>query len=230
MIAQPAEGPLHRGALHRECVIQGLDIRRRFGKASAEETFHDDHRNAFFPGQFKTPGPGLVVDVHEVVLDLDHVPVIVIEDRLKLLIRAVEGEALVADFARFFHVVKELRRADGLEVFPFFLIDAVHEIEIDVVGLELAELLGKKRFHGCPVMHRFTGHLGRNGYPVAVTVPEGFAQHDLGCFAQIDIRGVKIRHAAVNRPADEGNRFLLVNHTVPGCRAVKAHAAQTECR
>ena len=142
----------------------------------------------------------------------------------------MEREALVADFPRFFHVVKKLRRADGLEVFPLLLIDAVHEVEVDVVGLQLAEFLAQERFHGGPVVHRFAGHLGGDGHLLAVAVLQGFAQHDLGCSAQIHIRGVQIRHAAVNGPADEGNRFCLVNHTVPGCCAVKAHAAQTECR
>ena len=228
MVAQPAEGPFHGGALRREGVVERLHVGRGFGQPAAQEPFHDHHRDALAAREPQAPVARLVVHVHEIVLDLDHVPVPVVEDIFKLFIRPVEGEALIADLPGLFHVVKELRRADGFEVFPLFPVDAVHQVKVDMVGLELAQLLVQQRFHARPVAHRLGGHFGGDGHAVAVAVPQGFARHDLRGLVQIHVSGVQIGHAAVDGPADQGDRFLLVDHAVAGGRAVKTHAAQPE--
>ena len=136
MIAQPAEGPFHRGTFDWELIVQCLDVVRGLGEASAKEAFHDDHRNAKPAGQFKAFGSGLVVDVHEIVLNLNHVPVVVQDDLLKRRIIIVEGEALVADLALLFQLLKEFRCPNGLKAFPAFGIDGVHQVKVDVVGLQ----------------------------------------------------------------------------------------------
>ena len=139
VVAQPAEAPLDRSALHRERVIERLHVRGRLGQPAAEKAFHDHDRDAFAAGQFQALRARLVVDVHVVVLDLAHVPVVVVQDVLEFLVRAVEREALVADLSRLLHVVKKLRRPDLFKMLPFLPVQRVHQVEIDVVSLKLLQ-------------------------------------------------------------------------------------------
>ena len=203
MITEPAEGPFHRAAFHGEGVIQCLHIGRRFRQPAAQQTLHDDHGDPFFPGQTQAFRPRLVVDVHEIILDLRHVPVIVVEYVFKLLIGSVEGKALVADLAGPLHVFKELRRADGFESLPLFPVDAVHQIEVDVIRLQLLQLALQQRLHLRPVVNMLQRHLGGDGDPVAVTAAQGLAQNDLRSLVQVHKGGVQIGHAPVDSLTDE---------------------------
>ena len=140
----------------------------------------------------------------------------------------MEGETFEADLSRLLHVIEKLRRADGLEVFPFLLVDAMHQIEIDVVGLEFLQFLVKHGLHLCTVMHQLRRHLGRDRDLVAVAVLKSLAHYYLGSLVQIDICGINIGHSAVNRAADQRDGLLLVYNAVSRGRAVKAHAAKAE--
>ena len=142
----------------------------------------------------------------------------------------MEGEALVADLSGFLHIVEEFRGADGLEVFPALAVDAVHQVKVDVVGLQFVQFFIQQRLHAGAVMDSMLRHLGRDGHLVAVAVLKGFAENDLGRLVQVDVGGIHIRHATVDRTTDQADRFLLVDDAVAGSLPVKAHAAQAESR
>ena len=71
-------------------------------------------------------------------------------DILKILVRAVEGEAFIADLPGFLHFVKELWRADSLEFLPSFPVDPVHQVEINMVCLQFFQFFLQQRFHAGP--------------------------------------------------------------------------------
>ncbi len=66
-------------------------------KLPALERFHDDHGDALAVAIDQAVAGGLDAGVHIVVLDLGHVPVIVVDDLFEDGEGVVEGEADVAD-------------------------------------------------------------------------------------------------------------------------------------
>ena len=106
----------------------------------------------------------------------------------------------------------------------------MHQVEVDVVGLQLLQLLVQQRLHFRPVVHVLRGHLGGDGDPVPVAVLQRLAQHDLRRAVEVDVGRVQVGHAAVHGAADQGDGLLLVDDAVAGGRAVEAHAAQAEGR
>ena len=140
----------------------------------------------------------------------------------------MEGETLVADFACFLHIVEKLTGADGLHVFPLLFVHGMHEIEVDMVRLQLFQFLVQDPLQVGTVLHQVRRNLGGDSHFFPVAVLQGFAQDDLRGFVQIDIGSIDVGDAAVDSPADQGNGLLLVNSAVPGCGTVKTHASQTE--
>ena len=230
MVAEPAESPFHGRTFYREGIIKCLHVVRCIGQTAAEEAFHDDYRDALASGKLQALGAGLIVDVHEVILNLAHIPIPVIEDILEFLVGAVEGEALVADLSFLFHIIKELRRADGFHMLPLLLVHGMHEVEVDMVCLQLFQLFRQDGFHIRTAVDRIRRDFGSDGDLVAVTVLQGFTQDNFGCFVQIDIGGVDVGDAAVDGPANQGDGFLFVNDAVSGGGAIETHAAQAEGR
>ena len=230
MVAEPAESPFHGASLNRKRIVERLYIVRRFRQTAAQQPFHNYHRNTEFSCKLKSFRTGLVIDVHKIILNLDHIPVISLKNIFKLLIGAVERKTFIADLSGSLHIVEEFRSSDGLEILPFLLVDSMHQIKIDMIRLKFFQLGFQQRFHLRAVMHMFRRHLRGDCHPVAIPVLQGFSKHDLRSFVQVDVCGIQIGHASVDCLPDERDGLLLVDNAVARRCAVKAHAAQAECR
>ena len=123
-------------------------------------------------GRRLQPGaPGLAVFVHIVVLDLAEIPVIAVEQALEHRGRAVETEPRLADLPGRFLFGQPLPHARGFELAPAFDIGQhVHEIIVDMVGAQAAQLLGKIALKVPRAAHKVLRQLAGDADAVAAVV------------------------------------------------------------
>lgn len=86
-----------------------------------------------------------MVNVHEIILNLDHIPVVIFDNIFEIVITSMEGKAFIADLSFFFLILKESVGADGFKLFSFIPVNTVYEIEINMVCLKLGQLCIQKK-------------------------------------------------------------------------------------
>lgn len=143
----------------------------------------------------------------------------------------MEGEAGVADLALSLEAVEELTDAQGLDLGPALGVERVHEVKIDVIGLQALQLLVKEALQILFLFHQPGRQLRCDGDLFAVAVLQRLAHDPLALLAQVDVRRIQVRHAAVDRGADDADGVLLVDDLFAVLfHHGEAHAAQAKGR
>ena len=129
-------------ALHRSLGQQLGHIRRHIGQGTAPQGLHDDHAQALLVGQTHALQARLIVHIQVVELDLAELPAVIgVQDALERLQIVVEAETDVADLAvalGLFHLLDDL---ELLHALPAVIAEGVHQVQVDVVGLQPLQLL-----------------------------------------------------------------------------------------
>ena len=183
LVPEPLQGPVGRSALHRSAVPDRLDRIGRVDEAAAQQPFHHHDGQSLRRGVAHALGPGLVLDVHVVVLDLAHRPAVVgVDDLLQHLSLVVEGEAQVADAAVGQRAVGPVQHAKVAHLVPSPDAQAVQQVEIDVVGLEPLELLVQQQVEVIRTCDDPAGQLGGQLDLAPGSRPAGRGQGTARCF------------------------------------------------
>ena len=103
LIIEPAEGPFG-GRPSAAAVLHNLFCagREHVDELAAPEGFHDDDRNSLCGSGAKTVHAGLGNLVEVVVLDLAEIPVVIVQDLLKIIGVSVVGKTDIPDGAALF--------------------------------------------------------------------------------------------------------------------------------
>ena len=212
----------------------GPDLLGRLGDLArqrpAAQRLHHHDPDLLLGGQRQPRGPGLVVDVHEVVLDLAELPVVGAEDAREGARRAVEREPEVGDAPvgpGALHRLEPAQVAHGLEA---VVVEGVQQVEVDAVGREALELLVEVAVPvvaGLREPHRV---LGRELHPGAPGPRERAPHERLALAAVVGPGGVHVVDAGLDRPVQEARRLLLVDARGVAGDDRQAHAAEAERR
>ena len=149
LVPDVAQRPL-RGAPPLGPLIEDrLQLRRQILRESSSlQRLHDDDTNPFRRRVAKPVGAGLEVGVHVVVLNLCHgPPVVLVDNPGELVLLSVKGERGMTDAAASALRVEELAHSQAAHSVPRLPIEAVDEVEVDMVGLKPLELPREVAFH-----------------------------------------------------------------------------------
>ena len=226
LVIQPAQAPLRRApstaAVRHGCLCLA---RQHIHKLPAAQRFHDHDRDAFGIRCLQALAAGLADLVQIVVLDLAHIPVIIVEDLQEVLGIAVIGETDVPDGTGGFLLPDPVNNPGVLESFPHGDIrQVVHQVVVDMVGAQPAQFLREVFFDGGFCADEVLGQLGSDIY----LVPQPVALQNLTQSrfrAAVYIGRIKVVDPGIVRCQD----FLLGFGNIDACAFFgKPHAAVAE--
>ena len=219
------------------------DVFGHLGEASSEERFHDDGGDVpFLQLGIEVVGVDIVArgiaPVEVVELYLHEVPVYPVvhgEHLVEHVLRAVEGEAQVADASCLallhevvYHPVLNVALAEGLDA---SVPDGMEEVVVDVVDLELLE---RPSVHGDGVLTGVVGEVGQLGGDEELVPRMPLESESGGTFGPslyVDGGGVIVVHAVCHGVVNQFVHGVLVDDVAPllrGRQGGPAHAAVTE--
>ena len=99
-------------------------------------------------------------------------------------------------------------------VFPAVQAEGVHQVKVDVVGLQALQLVVEEEVEILLLFHREHRHFGGQVDLFPVAVPQGLAHQRLAGLVVIKIGGVDVVHAAVDGVADHADGPGLVDAVV----------------
>ena len=102
-------------------------------------------------------------------------------------------------FAGSFHFLEERHEVELFDALPVRLVDAVHQIHIDIVGVETFELCLEHLLHVLFVLCEPDRHLVREKDLFAVTIPERFAYEPFALAVVVSECCVDIVYAGIYR-------------------------------
>ena len=140
----------------------------------------------------------------------------------------MEREARIANLALAQHIVHELLIVERLYVMETLLIERVQQIEIQMIGLQAAQLLVKQTLHVVVGLDQPYGQFAGKRYLFAIAVPERLSNQHFTHAPMIAIGGIDIRYAVVDCIAYKCDCFRLVYRAVFVGR--QAHTANAEQR
>jgi hypothetical protein len=192
-------------------VENGPDGRGRVGQEAASQGLHDHHRY-FFGGRVpETGGPGLEILVHVVVLDLDHLPaVVLVDDPLEHVRIIVEGKTDVPDLALRLLFFQPADDVEFLDAFPAFCEEGMEEIKIEVVGLQFFELVVEEFIEVLALLHEPAGELGGEEHLVPQTARQDVAEGDLAQAVMVGRGRVNVIEPALKAAPDHALGFFFV--------------------
>ena len=162
--------------------------------------------------QSRASGLGMLVQI--VVLDLAEIPVVGVHNGPEGVGVAVIGKADLADLTGGLFFGDPVLDAQRAQAGPGPVVgEHVHQIIVHMVGAQTAQLLEEDLFHALPAFDHVVRELCGDVDPV----PHTAALEDLahgGFAAGVDIGGVKIVHACVDRR--EQLRFGFLQVDAPG--------------
>ena len=243
---EPSEGPGGDGPVGMGGLEHGLGLGGELGQTAPADGFHDHHRDT--PG-----GNGLIlglggaVDPVEVIeLDLDEVPLALVEHFVEGLQAGVGGEAQIADLALRLVLAEVVYAAAGEIFFDIAVAHGMEEVEVQIIGAELFALL---REDGLVVGVGVVAELGGQAVAAAVIGREGLPQEGLRAAAVVAVGGVEVVDALGQSLVDDllgavivdGRVGLIVHsrqahiaHAQPGegdgLERLINHAGETSCR
>ena len=172
---------------------------------AALERLHDHDAHALAGGVIQSRLAGLEARVGVVVLHLAERPLVVlVADAHEVGRLAVERERRETDEALCLRALEELDDAQVAHSVPRLAIEAVEQVEVEVVGLKPLELLGKEAVHVGAFLEEEERHLGREVDALAPTSGERFADKRLALalraevHAMVEVRRVDVVHAVVD--------------------------------
>ena len=200
-------------------------VRQHVHQPAAAERLHDHDGDS--PGScgLQAVASRLRDLVVVVVLDLADVPVIVVQDLQETVRIAMEGEADVPDRAGSFLLLQPLGDAEDLQFLPHGHVrQMVHQVVINAVGLQPAELLTEILFRSGPASDKELRQLRCyvHAFPQSVSIQDG-AEGSLA--AGIDVGCVIVVHA---RGESFEDLFFRLGHIDAGTLPGKPHAAVAE--
>ena len=164
--------------------------------------------------------------VHEIVLDLGKGPVVGIHDLPERFHAVMEREARVPDPAVGNRRVQEIRDAQVCEVIPELPAEPVHQVIVDVVGLQLCELLIEEFVHVRPGRDHPGGQLGCDVHLLPVPARKRPAHEGLALAGMVGVCRVHVVHAVVDGVPEHLGCEGFVDLAVLPYR--QAHAAEAE--
>ncbi len=189
------------------------NFRRRIDQAAAHQWFHHNDAQALAGGELQAAGSRLVVDIDVVVLDLAEAPQVgPFHYFFEGLIVVVEREAKMANppvgKCAFCLIEQFVPQHD---IGPRRPVERVQQVEVDVVGLELGQLLVEEAVKVGRRLHQPDRELGGQLHLVAVTVLQRSAHHQLALAFVVGVRGVNVIDAAIDGKAQHANRFGFID-------------------
>ena len=234
LVPQPLQSPLGRSPLDGLFLHRLQHLLRRIGQPSAQQRLHHHHPQTQLRRQHQSTRARLVLRVHVVVLNLAELPQIgAAHDLLKAFVLIVEGESDVPDQPVglcFRGLVQQLVLQHN--VAPARTVQRVHQVEVNVIRLQLLQLLAQHPVKILRSLHHPHRQLGGHLHPLAKSSRQRLAQHHLALPRVIWVGGVKVIHAALNGATNHGNGFVLQNvrtQPLPVARG-KPHTAKTQSR
>jgi len=170
--------------------------------------------------------PCLVVLVHEIVLDLGKCPVVGVHDLLKNRHVIMEREPRMTDPAVGNRIIEEVRNPDPREVLPEPRVEPVHQVIIDVIGLQLCQLLIEVLVHVLTGRDQPARELGCDVHLLAIPAGECPADKGLALPGMVGPGRIDIIHAVVDGVMEHLRCERLVDISVRRHR--QAHAAEAE--
>ena len=192
---------------------------------AATQRLHDHHGNTLTGGVVESSAAGLRMFVHVVILDLRKVPVVAVNQAAEHIGIAVVGKTHLTDGAAFLFLFQPLLDAHLLQAVPCGGIgEHVHQIVINIVAAQAAQLLLKELFHLLHTFNQVMGQLGGDMHFFAqVILFQNLAQSRFT--AGVNVGGIKIVHAA----ADGLQQLRLCGrHIDMTLLAGKTHTAVTQ--
>ena len=237
LVPDPLERPLGRGPLDGRLVPHGLHLRRHVARdGAAAHRLHDDDAEALAGRQLQPLAAGLVVLVHVVELDLDELPEVGGgDDRLEVLVEAVEAEAEVADTAVGQGTLGGLELALLQHGLPVIRVQPVQQVEVDVVVLQALQLDAQDAVEVVGLLDVPHRHLGGHLDALAVAALERLPEPDLARVLVVHPGGVDVVHAAVDGVVEHLRGQGVVDALEVGLAVVvgehrQAHGAEAEGR
>ena len=234
LIPQPGERPLDRRTMRGMALHRGQNILGRIGQPPAHQRLHDDHGQALGGRKLQPALARLILRVHVVVLNLaEGEQIAAVRDLLEGGVIVVEGEAEMTDapvgespLGPLEQSVLENRRV------PALVTERVQQIEIDMAGLQLDELLVEQAIEVVRALDQPGWQLGGQADALAVAVAEGLAHDDFTLAAVIGVGRVEVVHAGIDRMAHHRDGLVFDD---PRAHAIsvgggKAHAAKAQRR
>lgn len=164
LVPNPPKGPLgSTPAARRRCYQMLSLVRHKVNQLAAAQWLHDDHRDAPCGSGFKAHAPCLRMLVEVVVLNLAEVPVVGLKHLEEGIAVAMEREANLPNLACLLLGRNPFLNAQALQVGPLRRVgDHVHEVVVNVVGTQTAQLLVKVAVKGGSAAHHVLRHLCGN--------------------------------------------------------------------
>ena len=156
-------------------------------------------------------GASLVFLVHVIILDLAERPVIPVHDRLERVRFIVEGESRELDAAVGDRMVQEVHDTQLEHIVPALLPEAVDQIIIDMIGLQLHELLVQVFIHVFPALDHPGGKLGGQADFFPVSAEKCLAGDDLALAVMVWVSGIDVIYTIIDRIPDHPDRFCLIH-------------------
>ncbi len=172
---------------------------------------------------------GLFIDVHVVVLDLGEIPTRVsIHNFFEGVQSIVERKTDVSNAPAGAGLLDPIQDTQVVYFVPALGAQGVHQVKVDVIGLQPVELLGKEALEIGLFIDQPLGQLGCQGYFLAVAVLQGPPDKAFAVAAVVAVGGVDVIHAAVDGIAQHAHGFRLVDLGIISVKNGQAHAAKAQ--
>ena len=225
--ADPAHRPGSDGHIRTRLPEHRRDLLAQGREAAALDRLHDDHRDAALAAQLVALHAGLNVDVHVIELNLAEIPVAVGRNLFKHLIGIMEGEAQTMDTAQLLLLDQIIENAGFLDHLPVAGVNAVQQIEIEVLHLKRPELSLVNLLRLVERMDHRQRQLGRQIEALPRILLQRTADEFLAGAVMIEIRSVEIIDARLIRAVEHRLGARLVDSALIVQRETHAAKAQT---